>query len=244
MPDGDSLPMNWVNLNVATLRSPEFIGCEPVARATWLSILAYCCSQENGGRITACSEWKDRQWQQICGVTYDEVHSAQPLLIWDGTDLIVWQYPADKQAEIQARREAGRRGGLSRSEAKLEAVRANGAKQTQSKGKAQPKQRQSSDQTEREREGEGEIERKEKTDGAEGSAPAVTDSEWLASLSANPAYKTLNVPAEFAKMTSWCSVNNRQPTRRRFVNWLNRCDKPLAPQGVQGEFQSVRSKDW
>lgn len=236
--------MNWVNLNIATLRSPEFIGSEPVARATWLSLLAYCCSQENDGRIRACAEWKDRQWQQICGVTYDEVHSAQPLLIWDGQDLVVWAYPSDKQAEIQSRREAGRRGGLSRSEAKLEAVRANGAKVSQSKGKAEPKPRQSSDLTEGEREGEGERKEKEKTEGAEVSAPAVSDSEWLAALAANPAYKTLNVPAEFAKMTSWCSVNNRQPTRRRFVNWLNRCDKPMQAQGVQAEFGSVRSKDW
>ena len=81
-------------------------------------------------------------------------------------------------------------------------------------------------------------------EGAEASAPAVSDSEWLATLSTNPAYKTINVAAEFAKMGSWCAVNNRQPTRRRFVNWLNRCDKPMQAQNVQAEFGSVRSKDW
>lgn len=234
--------MNWVNLNIATLRSPEFIGSEPVSRATWLSILAYCCSQENGGRIAKCSEWKDRQWQQICGVTHQEVHSAEPLLVWDGDDLLVWSYPLDKEAEIRVKREAGRRGGQSKSQAKVEAVRANGAKRNQSTGKADPKLEQSFDLTERERE--GERKQKEKMEGAEVSAPAVTDTEWLATLSTNPAYKTINVAAEFAKMTSWCSVNNRQPTRRRFVNWLNRCDKPMQAQSVQAEFGSVRSKDW
>ena len=58
-------------------------------------------------------------------------------------------------------------------------------------------------------------------------AVPATDSEWLDSLASNPAYKHVAVKTEHAKMLVWCSAHNRQPTRRRFVSWLNRCETPL-----------------
>jgi hypothetical protein len=30
-------------------------------------------------------------------------------------------------------------------------------------------------------------------------------------------------------MQAWCSANRKQPSRRRFVNWLNRAEKPMQP---------------
>ncbi len=62
------------------------------------------------------------------------------------------------------------------------------------------------------------------------------DFEWLETLKANPAYQHINVNAEMAKMRTWCDVNKKQPTRRRFVNWLNRIEKPLqaAPREAYG----------
>ena len=122
--------MIYLNLKTATLRSPEYIGTEPTGRATWLNILCYCCEQENGGVIPGCEGWKDRQWQQTCGVTLAEVREECGLWAWQGGDLAVAFYPADKQAEVQAKRQAGSRGGkrsgISRreavSEAQLQAV--------------------------------------------------------------------------------------------------------------------------
>lgn len=61
---------------------------------------------------------------------------------------------------------------------------------------------------------------------AAGAAPA-SDAEWLADLQANPAYRGLSVQQEFAKLQAWCGANKKQATRRRFVNWLNRADKPM-----------------
>jgi hypothetical protein len=55
----------------------------------------------------------------------------------------------------------------------------------------------------------------------------LSDEEWLKELAANPAYDGLDVPREFSKMQAWCAANRKQATRRRFVNWLNRVDKPL-----------------
>jgi hypothetical protein len=55
-----------------------------------------------------------------------------------------------------------------------------------------------------------------------------TDDAWLQELQGCIAYEGINVRAEFAKMQNWCAENRKQPTRRRFINWINRCEKPLA----------------
>lgn len=73
-------------------------------------------------------------------------------------------------------------------------------------------------------------------------APALSDEEWLAELQAQPEYAKLNVKLLFGKMSTWCSVNNKQPTRRRFVNWLNREDQPMEGNngsGRQGQTNAV-----
>lgn len=103
--------MNWINLHTATLRSPEFIGSEPTARATWLCVLGYCCEQENRGRIKGAKLWKDRQWQQTCGVTAEEIADSNTLLTWDGDDLVVTFYPIAKELEIREKRNGGKVGG-------------------------------------------------------------------------------------------------------------------------------------
>lgn len=107
--------MNWLNLKTSQLREPAFIGSEPVARATWLCVMTYCVEMENGGRITGARLWKDRQWQQTCGVMLSEVQSSELLLSWHGDDLLVWSYPAEKESEVRTKRENaqtnGKRGG-------------------------------------------------------------------------------------------------------------------------------------
>ena len=58
----------------------------------------------------------------------------------------------------------------------------------------------------------------------------ISDDEWLKTLEDNPTYRGLDVRAIYGKMVVWCETNGKRPTRRRFVNWLNREDKPLTPQ--------------
>jgi hypothetical protein len=45
----------------------------------------------------------------------------------------------------------------------------------------------------------------------------MSDEEWMQSLRDNPAYSHINIDVEAGK----------QPTRGRFLNWLNRIDRPL-----------------
>jgi hypothetical protein len=101
--------MNWINMRVEFLQGEVFRGCEPTDRATWLCLLGYCHSQENRGVLVNCREWPDRKWQQVVAVTKEEVNRSCGLWFWDGDDLVVREYPVEKQAEISAKREAGKR---------------------------------------------------------------------------------------------------------------------------------------
>ena len=53
------------------------------------------------------------------------------------------------------------------------------------------------------------------------------DSDWVTSLKSNSAYQGIDVDRELGRMLSWCDVTKKTPSRRRFVNWLNRVDKPI-----------------
>ena len=139
--------MQWLNLKTSTLHAPEYIGSEPRARSAWLNVMLWCAQQENGGRIEQAREWKDRQWQQTCGVTRREIDSADRLLQWDGQALNVWNYPADKEHIVREKRDIGRAGGIksgvsrsSKSEPKGEAeakqtVQPNGQANASTEGK-------------------------------------------------------------------------------------------------------------
>lgn len=136
--------MNWLNIKTSDLSSPEYIGSEPVSRATWLSVMGYCAVQENSGIIRNCKGWADRQWQQICGITCAEIEASKLLMTWRGNDLVVSFYPLDQQEKYRNKRKAGKTGGSVTSEAKAAAARANGAKnkpsETQADTQAEPKQ--------------------------------------------------------------------------------------------------------
>ncbi|MBU6170571.1 MAG: hypothetical protein KGQ87_03640 [Verrucomicrobia bacterium] len=114
--------MNWLNLSTQTLDSENFLGSDPVGRATWLCLLRYCIGQENGGIITACDAWADRKWQQLVRVTKEEVMQTCDLWSWEGDRLIVWGYPKEKEDEIQHLRHLGKM----KTTAKQDAAKANG----------------------------------------------------------------------------------------------------------------------
>ena len=65
--------MDWLNIHRSTLSAEAFLGCEPVQRATWLCLLAYCADQENGGKIEGAEEWGDRKWQQVVRERAEEI---------------------------------------------------------------------------------------------------------------------------------------------------------------------------
>src|SRR3954471_1199964 len=93
--------MDWINLHIpSVIRSPEFIGSSPAERGTWVCVLAYACEIECGGRLIGAATWKDRQWQQACGVTLREVRCADRLLAIDGADVVVNGYPIKREKQV------------------------------------------------------------------------------------------------------------------------------------------------
>lgn len=106
--------MHFFNLYIPNLRAQEYVSSDPVQRATWLNLSAFCCEQENGGRIAGAGSWNERQWMQMCGVTKKEATSAFPLVEFNGDDAIVWGYPEETEKKLQAKRAGGKRGGLAR----------------------------------------------------------------------------------------------------------------------------------
>jgi hypothetical protein len=58
----------------------------------------------------------------------------------------------------------------------------------------------------------------------------LSDDEWLASIKANPAYHVIDFDREYGNMQAWGQTNGKQATRKRFLNWLNRVDRPMSAQ--------------
>lgn len=54
-----------------------------------------------------------------------------------------------------------------------------------------------------------------------------TDEEFMEKLCKSEAYKGIDVRKEYEKMRLWCGQKRLKPSRIRFVNWLNRAEKPM-----------------
>jgi len=106
--------MNYLNIHTDILRGVEFIGADPIERATWLALLGWCATQENSGTIENCKSWKSRQWQQLAGVTEDEVKTISKLYGFEGENLVVKFYPVESEAAVKSKREKGKLGGRPR----------------------------------------------------------------------------------------------------------------------------------
>lgn len=50
---------------------------------------------------------------------------------------------------------------------------------------------------------------------------------FLKSLQSNPAYKGLDIEKELGKCQAWCLANKKVCGQRRFVNWMNRVERPI-----------------
>lgn len=103
--------MEFINIPTALFSSPEYIGAEPIQRATWISLLAWCCEQENGGIIEGCRSWGMRRWMQTCGVMDKEVMNGGELYHFDGDNLVVFGYPGGIQELLERKRVIARENG-------------------------------------------------------------------------------------------------------------------------------------
>lgn len=73
------------------------------------------------------------------------------------------------------------------------------------------------------------VEQKKKTSGA-----VLTDDAFIAMLKANPAYEGIDIDREDGKMDAWLLTprgRGKKKTRGFFVNWLNRAERTMSPNG-------------
>ena len=67
------------------------------------------------GVVRDCRSWGDRKWQQVLGVTKEEVLRDCPLWAWNGDDIHVWGYDEKTEDVVKALRArasaAGKRSG-------------------------------------------------------------------------------------------------------------------------------------
>lgn len=65
-------------------------------------------------------------------------------------------------------------------------------------------------------------------DPASASRVQLTDIEWMDSLRTNAGYAGVDIDAQRGRCEAWCQTNGKTFSRRRFINWLNRTEKPIA----------------
>lgn len=190
--------MEWLNLKISLLRSSQYIGSTPVERATWINVLAWCCEQENNGLIAGGAQWKDRQWQQTCGVTAREVRSADKLIVIHDTDLEIFGYPTDKQDQVQTRRLQAAEAARTRWHKQI-GIAPRTANHDADRNASRIPTRNAPRNAEGEEEGELEVERNATHANPTTTPPQKieTDSDWLARLVSQ--YPALDIPAELAK---------------------------------------------
>ena len=93
------------------MSSEVYMGSEPLERATWFNLTMLCYLRENSGIIADCSDWGDRKWMTLCGVTKNEVNKDSSLYTFKQGSLHIWGYDMENQKKVEASRINGRKGG-------------------------------------------------------------------------------------------------------------------------------------
>jgi hypothetical protein len=96
--------MKWLNLNLELLRDDRFIEAEPQDQATWLKLLAYCCTMENGGFIRDAHKWNDRRWLMSAAITKADYDRQSELWKNEVGHVVVWGYPSTQEKEVKRMR--------------------------------------------------------------------------------------------------------------------------------------------
>lgn len=68
--------------------------------------------------------------------------------------------------------------------------------------------------------------------------PKQTDAEWLADLATSPAYRGIDIRREHAKALVWAAANKKTMSRRRFVNWINKCEPTMGQQAPSASIST------
>lgn len=102
--------MEWLNIQVNTARSPEFLGASHTERSVWFSLISYCAAFENGGVLPGAASWTTSAWMAAAGVSKKDVSACTSLVRTIGTDVQVLFYPVSQEKALNAKRAGGKKG--------------------------------------------------------------------------------------------------------------------------------------
>ena len=105
--------MKYLNIDLALVRSAEFLSASHEQRATWFILLCHCADQNNGGMIRDAAKWHSRQWGQL-GLTTEDVSAESPLWTISCGHLTVFGYPKDQEFAYKRMSKGGSAGNLKR----------------------------------------------------------------------------------------------------------------------------------
>lgn len=190
-----------ITLDPKLTADPAFIATSAAGRGTWFVLLLWCAEQENAGIINGAASWSNEAWGML-GVSKDAIAQAGRLVTPILNDIFIWGYPVEQERVIAAKRA----GGKARAASLVNIYSTPRSPRTPDRTPKTPL-----------------VEPVKK--------PIQTNEEWLADLKSNPLFKTMDIDREREKAALWCQNNSRQMTRKFFLNWLNKADKPLPTNG-------------
>jgi hypothetical protein len=104
--------VEFVAVNVAGTTGPDWLRRDPALRGHWHALISFCAMRENGGTVVGAAAWTNRDWDRTAGVTRAALRKLadgdEPLVRWDGDDLVVLGYDRGREAAAVAGRERGR----------------------------------------------------------------------------------------------------------------------------------------
>jgi hypothetical protein len=110
--------VEFVAVNVAGTTGPDWLRRDPALRGHWHALISFCALRENGGTVVGAATWTNRDWDRTAGVTKAALRKLaagdEPLVRWDGDDLVVLGYDRGREAAALAARERGRNAALAR----------------------------------------------------------------------------------------------------------------------------------
>lgn len=105
--------MSYLKLQVADTLKLPWLRASMHARGALITLLMYCCAQENDGVIENCEAWTDAEWRDLLRMTRADIEAvlAADLAWWnEHGGLVLEFYDSHGQRALQVKRAQGEHG--------------------------------------------------------------------------------------------------------------------------------------
>ncbi len=106
--------MSYLKLQVADSLKLPWLRASLRARGIIVTLLLYCCAQENDGVIENCEAWTDEEWRDLLRLTRSDIEEALATnLVWwsDKGGLVSVLYDRAGQIALETKRSQAHHGG-------------------------------------------------------------------------------------------------------------------------------------